>query len=97
MHTLRQTHMSCHGLFSQEYGNMYARMYLCIHVNMPSHVCIYVHVHEMRLCMLQGVKETPDDFYVWQFLGTLTIQGEGKYTICTKSDDGCEQMIFFCI
>lgn len=51
----------------------------------------------MRLCMLQGVKETPDDFYVWQFLGTLTIQGEGKYTICTKSDDGCEQMIFFCI
>jgi hypothetical protein len=34
------------------------------------------------------VKNTPDANFAWVLGGTLTIDKAGKYTLCTKSDDG---------
>jgi hypothetical protein len=36
----------------------------------------------------QLIAETPDENFVWVFGGTVNIEKEGEYTMCTKSDDG---------
>eukprot|EP00960_Hanusia_phi_P059559 764214-Hanusia_phi.AAC.1 len=37
---------------------------------------------------MRAVPGTPDHDYAWEFIGAVAIEREGRYSICTTSDDG---------